>query len=199
MALRSYSITRAIASLFGNSSSLVSLNANNLAGGTVPATALGECLENHRQRRHDSRRKFHRHDRQPAPLDLRVNNARAIHVQPVVGAAPTIVGRSRSSNSVDVEREGCGHWRRRQQFHWNAQRLQHRFRRQFQSNCVRQSQLAHWRRPSKYPRGQRSLLNHSKRRAEPDGQRRVGLEHRGRRAERPAKLSFNSRASWAVP
>ena len=92
-------------SFAGNGSSLVNLNANNLASGTVPATALGNAWKTTGNVATIPGANFIG-TTDNEPLDLRVNNARAIHVQPVAGAAPTIVGGS-SSNSVDLNVKGA--------------------------------------------------------------------------------------------
>ena len=89
----------------GNGSGLVNLNANNLAGGTVSATALGNAWKTTGNAATIPGANFiGTTDNQP--LDLRVNNARAIHVQPVTGAAPTIVGGS-GLNSVETSVKGA--------------------------------------------------------------------------------------------
>jgi hypothetical protein len=92
-------------SFTGSGSGLSNLNANNLASGTVPAAALGNAWKTTGNAGTSPGANFiGSTDNQP--LDLRVNNARAIHVQPVAGAAPTIVGGS-SSNSVDPSVKGA--------------------------------------------------------------------------------------------
>ena len=86
-------------SFAGNGSALTNLNANGLGGGTVPAAALGNAWKTTGNAGTAPGPNFiGTTDNQS--FDVRVNNSRALHLQPVTGAASTIIGGS-SINSVD--------------------------------------------------------------------------------------------------
>ena len=98
-------LNNAANSLAGNGSALTSLSANNLASGTVPTAALGNAWKTTGNVGTSPGANFIGTADNQA-LDVRVNNSRAIRLQPIANGAPTIVGGS-SSNFVDATVKGA--------------------------------------------------------------------------------------------
>ena len=89
----------------GNGAGLTSLNANNLASGTVPAAALGNAWKITGNAGTTPGTHFIGTTDNQA-LDFRVNNTRAFRLQPNTNGAPTVIGGS-SSNSVTANVAGA--------------------------------------------------------------------------------------------
>jgi hypothetical protein len=92
-------------SFTGNGAGLTSLNANNLASGTVPAAALGNAWKITGNAGTTPGTHFIGTTDNQA-LDFRVNNRRGFRLQPNTNGAPTVIGGS-SSNLVSANVAGA--------------------------------------------------------------------------------------------